>query len=138
MRTTAETTTSRTRRRVATVALAPVAALMAWGLIRLAGIDLTVSVGDGTVGPVDVFGAALLAALAGWLVVRLLERYSRYPRQRWSFVGSTAMAVSIIGPVYVADGASGVALISLHLVVAIAVITGFAGTLPLAQRPEAT
>jgi hypothetical protein len=102
MTTTEETMTSRRRRRIATVALAPVAALTAWGLIQLVGIELTVSVGDGTVGPADVLEAALLAASAGWLVARLLERYSRHPRQRWLFVGSTALAVSIIGPMHVA------------------------------------
>jgi Family of unknown function (DUF6069) len=63
-------------------------------------------------------------------VVRLLERLSRRPRRLWSFVGSTALAVSIIGPAWLADGASSVALIALHFVVAIVVISGFAGTLP--------
>ena len=90
--------TQRHRRRIATLGLATVVALGAWVLIRLAGIDLVVSAGTDTVGPVDVGAAALAGAIAGWIVVGLLERYSRRPRARWPFVGSTALAVSIIGP----------------------------------------
>ncbi len=129
--------THRTRRRIGTVVLAPVAALTAWAFIRLLGIDLVVSAGDGTVGAADVFVAALVGALAGWLVVRLLERHSRRPRPWWSFVGSTALALSIIGPAWLADGASAVALIALHIVTAVVVISGFAGTLPV-RRDDST
>jgi molybdopterin biosynthesis enzyme len=66
-------------RRLATVVAAPVAALIAWACIRLGGIDLVVTTGDGSVGPADVVVAALAAALAGWFVVRLLERYTDRP-----------------------------------------------------------
>lgn len=119
-----------TQRRIATVVLTPVAALLGWAAIRLLGIDLLVSTGDGTVGPGDVVAATLAAALGGWFVVRLLERRTAHPRGWWAFVGSTALSVSIIGPSHFADGASAVALIALHFVVAIVVITGFASTLP--------
>jgi hypothetical protein len=122
--------TTITRRRIATVILAPIAALAAWAVVRLIGVDLVVSSGDGTVGPGDVFIAALFGALAGWVVVRLLERRSSRPRLWWARIGSTALAVSIIGPMWLADGASGVSLIGLHVVTAIVVITGFVGTLP--------
>ena len=84
----------------------------------------------GTVGAVDVVAAAAAGALAGWFVVRLLERHTRRPRYWWSLVGSTALAVSIIGPSRLADGASAVVLITLHVVTAVVVITGFARTLP--------
>ena len=127
-----------TRRRIATVLLAPTAALVTWGLIRLSGIDLVVTAGDGTVGPADVFAAALVGAAAGWLVVLLLERHSRHPRPWWAFVGSTALAVSMIGPSYLADGASAVALITLHIVTAVVVIVGFAATLPVHRGGDTT
>ena len=130
--------THRTRRRIGTVVLAPAAALTAWALIRLIGIDLVVSTGDRTVGPVDVAAAALVGALAGWLVVRLLERHSRRPRLWWSFVGSTALAVSVVGPAWLADGASSVALIALHVVTAVVLISGFAVTLPVYHRAGET
>jgi hypothetical protein len=130
--------THRTRRRIATVVLAPAAALATWAFIRLFGIDLVVSTGDGSVGPADVFAAALVGGLGGWLVVHLLQRRSRHPRATWAFVGSTALAVSVIGPTWLADGASSVALISLHVVTAVAVISGFAGTLPIRRGAEDT
>lgn len=126
-----------TRRRLITVALAPTAALIAWAVVRLIGIDLVVSTGSGTVGPVDVLVAALLGALGAWVVVRLLERRSSRPRLWWSIIGSTALSVSIIGPSWLADGASSVSLIGLHVVTAIVVISGFAGTLPIRHSDAA-
>ncbi len=122
--------TDRTRRRIGAVVLAPTAALIAWACMRLAGIDLVVSEGDGTVGAADVVVAALLGALAGWFVVRLLERHSRRPWFWWPALGSTALAVSTIGPAYLADSTTAIALTALHFVTAIIVIGGFARTLP--------
>jgi hypothetical protein len=43
----------------------------------------------------------------------------------WPFVGSTAIAVSLLGPNYLADGAAAVALITMH-VVGFILIWGFA------------
>ena len=120
----------RTRRRIATTLLAPAAALGAWAVIRLLGADLVVSAGDGTVGPVDVVAAALAGALGGWFVVRLLERHTRNPGFWWPPLGSTALAVSTIGPAYLADDVSALSLTALHFVTAIVVIVGFATTLP--------
>ena len=132
--------THHTRHRVATIALAPAAAVIGWATIRLAGIDLVLKDGT-TVGPVDVFAAALLGAMGGWLVVRLLERHARNPRAWWGFLGSTGFAISTIGPTWLAAGVTGVCLIALHAFTAIVVITGFAGTLPCrgcvrTRRPE--
>jgi hypothetical protein len=115
-------------RRLATVALAPVAALAAWAIVRAAGIELNVS--DGTVGAADVLVAAVAGALAGWAVVAVLERRARRPRRAWTLVATTALSASTAGPAWLADGAAAVALIALHFVVAIVVIAGFAGTLP--------
>jgi Family of unknown function (DUF6069) len=122
--------TNRTRRRLGTVVLAPVAALAAWGVARLLGVELEVSSGDGTVGAGDVVSAAVAGALAGWVVAWVLERHSRSPRAWWAFAGSTALAVSMIGPSWLADGGTAVALMALHLVVAVVVIGGFVSTLP--------
>ena len=73
--------------------------------------------------------SAFAGALAGWAVVTLLERHTRRPWFWWPFLGSTALSVSMIGPSYLADGASAVALIALHFVTAIVVIGGLATTL---------
>jgi hypothetical protein len=127
--------THRNFRRLATVVLAPVAALAAWAIVRLLGIDLDVSGATGTVGAGDVVAAALAGAVAAWLVVALVERSSRHPRAAWGLIASTGLSLSVIGPSWLADGA--VALIALHVVVAVVVIVGFAGTLPArcGQRP---
>jgi hypothetical protein len=122
----------RTRSRILTIAFAPAAALATWALIRLAGIDLVLAHDNGrTVGPLNVFGAALAGGLAGWLVVLWIERHSRRPRRLWAQVGSMTLAVSVVlGPSRLADGASAVALIGLHVVTAAVVIAGFSRTLP--------
>jgi drug/metabolite transporter superfamily protein YnfA len=123
--------TEKTLHRIATVAAAPAAALLGWVVIRLAGIELVVSDPTGTVGPGDVFIAALAAALGGWFVVRWLERRSRRARQWWPLIGSAALSLSVIGPSRLADDASAaVALTGLHFVTAIVVIAGLARTLP--------
>jgi hypothetical protein len=123
--------TTRTRRRIATVVLAPVAAVAAWGSMQLAGTDFAVETGDGTVGPADVVVAALAAGFGGWFVVRLLERHTRRPGLWWPALGSSALAVSTLGPTYLADDTTAVALTVLHFVTAIVVITGFETTLPV-------
>lgn len=128
---------NRTHRRIATAVLAPTTALAAWAIVRLIGIDLVVSTRAGTVGAGDVVVAAALASVLAWIVVRQLERHARRPRLWWSRVGSTGVAVSIIGPTWLADGSSAVALISLHVVTAAVLIVGFAGTLPWC-RPDRT
>src|SRR5262245_30340557 len=113
--------TYRTRRRLVTVILAPAAALATWGVTRLVGVDLVVSTGDGKVGPGDVFFAASIGALAGWGAARLYEHRSRNPRAWWSFTASTAIPVSLIGPSWLAEGASLAALSALHVVTALVV-----------------
>lgn len=122
--------TDRTRRRIVTVALAPAAALTAWAVVRLAGVDLALNASRGTVGPADVAVAAVVGALGAWCVVRLLERHTGRPGFWWPLVGSTALGVSMVGPSHLASGASAVALTGLHVVTAIVVIWGFATTLP--------
>ena len=42
----------------------------------------------------------------------------------WPFVGSTALAISIIGPTWLADGMASVVLIAMHLAVGLVLIAG--------------
>jgi Family of unknown function (DUF6069) len=105
-----------TRGRLITVGLAPAAALAAWGIERSLGADLVLK--DGTsVGAGNVVLAAVIA--------------SSRPRAVWAFVGSTGLAVSGIGPSWLADGATALLLFGLHFVTAVVVITGFMRTLPV-------
>ena len=51
----------------------------------------------------------------------------------WPALGSSALAVSLVGPSHLAHGASVAARIALHFVTGIAVICGFATTLACAD-----
>jgi Family of unknown function (DUF6069) len=113
------------RRSAAIVAAALVVALAIWALARLLGVDLIVGKGSDatTVGAADVLVAVVLAGLAAWVVQRLLAR--RGAAGWWPFVGSTALAISIIGPTWLADGMASVVLIGMHLAVGFVLIAGF-------------
>jgi hypothetical protein len=124
-------------RRVTTVVLAPAAALATWALFRAAGVTFHVSTGSGRVGAGDVVVGATVAALLGWLVVRWLEGHVQRPRLWWARTGSTAFAISVIGPSWLADGVSSVALIVLHLVTAVVIVIGFAATVPYRRSRSA-
>jgi hypothetical protein len=107
------------------VAAAALVGLVIWGLARVVGVALTVGKGDqaGLVGADDVLITVLVAGVAAWAVRRLLARHGA--AGWWPFVGSTALAISIIGPTWLADGAASVLLIGMHLAVGFVLITGF-------------
>jgi hypothetical protein len=113
------------RRSAGVVAAATVVALAIWVLARMLGVEVTVGKGpDATpVGAADVLVAVVLAGLAAWGVQTLLAR--RRAAGWWPLVGSTALAVSIIGPTWLADGVAGVVLIGMHLAVGLVLIAGF-------------
>ena len=113
------------------VAVAAAAALAIWAVARLAGVDLTVQIGQEPrrVGAVDVLVATLLAGVAARVVHLLLTRRPRTARW-WPFIGSTGIAISMLGPSYLADGAAGAALIGMHLAVGYVLIAGFAKLVP--------
>jgi Family of unknown function (DUF6069) len=124
-----------TRGGLAVVAAGMATALVAWAVIRLLGVELTVKAGSGTsqVGAVDVLLASLAAGLAAWGVYALLARWRRV--RWWPFIGSTALAVSITGPSYLADGISAVSLICLHILVGVVLVMGFMLAVPRPSRP---
>jgi hypothetical protein len=112
-------------RSAAIVTAAAMVALAIWGLARVLGVELTVGKGDqaSLVGAADVLVTVLLASVAAWLAQRLLAR--RGAAEWWPFLGSTALAISIIGPTWLADGAASVVLIGMHLAVGLVLIAGF-------------
>jgi Family of unknown function (DUF6069) len=113
------------RRSAGVVAAALGVALAIWALARLWGVVLTVGKGHdaSSVGAADVLVTVLLVGVAAWVVQRLLAR--RGAAGWWPFVGSTALAVSIIGPTWLADGMASVVLIAMHLAVGLVLIAGF-------------
>jgi hypothetical protein len=99
-------------------------ALIVYGVIRLAGIEPVLEDDSDLVGVADVIVASALAGLAAWAVHALMIRAGY--RRWWPFVGSTALAISMLGPSYMADGSSAMALMCLHFAVAIVLIWGLA------------
>jgi hypothetical protein len=122
---------SERRRAAATIGTALAVALAGWGAARLIGIELAVDKGGAGTDTVQVIDAALatvLAGLAAWAASTLMVR--RGAGRGWPFVGSTALAVSMVGPSYQADGAAAMALMTLHLMVGAVLIAGFTRPAP--------
>lgn len=106
------------------IAAAVAVALVVYGLIRWLWVTPVAEMGgeNEVVGWAYVVIVTILAGLVAWVVALLLKRAGK---ARWfPAVGSTALAISIIGPSYQADGSSAVALIVLHFAVAIVLIVG--------------
>jgi Family of unknown function (DUF6069) len=119
-----------TRRNLIVIGSGAAAALAVWTLFRLIGVEPTVGKGEdvSSVGPIDVAIAAFVAGLGAWFVYTLLAR--RRLVHWWPFIGSTALAISMIGPSYQSDGASAMALMCMHFAVGIVLIAGLMGRLP--------
>jgi hypothetical protein len=123
------------QRTAGVVGVAAAVALALWAVARLLGVDLAVELGGGVrqVGPADVLVTTVVAGLAAWVTHSILARTPRGARW-WPFVGSTAIAISMLGPSYLADGASAVALICMHLAVGAVLIKGLATAPALSRR----
>ncbi|MET8121576.1 DUF6069 family protein [Micromonospora sp. NPDC005291] len=121
------TATSSLRRRALGVAAAVLACLAIWGIGEVAGVDYTIeSPGQPAVvvGPGEIIGITLGAALLGWAALALLERFvPRVARLVWI---SLAVLVTVLsfGPLFGIEATAGarVALGAMHVAVAVALI----------------
>jgi hypothetical protein len=107
------------------IAAATVVSLALYGLIRWLWVTPIAEMNgeDRVVGWSNVAIVTILAGLAAWGVAILLQRAGK---ARWfPSVGSIALALSILGPSFLADGSSVAALILLHFAVGIVLIVGF-------------
>ena len=106
------------------IAAAVAAVVVAYGLIRWLWVEPVAEVNgeEQIIGWAPVIIVTIVAGLIAWGVAVLLQRAGK--AQWFPIIGSTALAISIIGPSYSADGASAVALIVLHVVAAIVLIYG--------------
>jgi hypothetical protein len=114
-------------RRLIVVGAATVAALGAYLILhRLAGVDLAVRHGASVnhVQAAAVAATALVAALAGWGFLALLERMTARPRAPWYIVATVVFLLSLLGPLGGVTGSAKLALAALHLTVAVIVIFG--------------
>jgi hypothetical protein len=122
-RTPAVTATGCVRIQRRTRALAIVAAAGAtftgWSIAHsVAGADLVVATGSGrsTVTPAAVVLATVLAGLAAWGLLALVERWTPRAAAVWSRIACAVLAISLLGPIGAAVGTGAtVALVAMHL-----------------------
>ncbi|WP_405108899.1 DUF6069 family protein [Micromonospora sp. NBC_01405] len=118
--TTASCVAARRRIRALAVLAATAATHTVWyAATGPAGIDVEVRSGTGPqpLAPGAVAAATLLAGLAGWALLALLERRTRRARGLWTAVAVAVLLLSLAGPVTEGVGtAATVTLLALHLV----------------------
>jgi uncharacterized protein DUF6069 len=119
------------RRRVLTVA-ATLAPVLVWAVARSAGADLTVATAGRAPMSITlpfVVATALLAALAGWGVLAILERVTTRARTLWTLAALLALLASLIPPL-TASATAGVrlTLVLMHLAVAAVLVPGLRAT----------
>lgn len=113
--------------RGAIVAAGTIAAVGGWAVITSISDRPTVHMGGiiQPVGPGAAAVSALVAGLAGWALLAMLERWTNNARRTWTIVALAFLVVSLAGPLGSgADVASIAALVVLHLLVAAVVISG--------------
>jgi hypothetical protein len=101
------------------------AAALVWCVVtRVAAVDLAVHSRTGVqeVTVVSVVVTALVVALAGAGLLRVLERRSRRGPAIWTGVAVAVLAVSLLGPLGAVSLSAGLCLALMHVVVGAVVI----------------
>lgn len=123
---------SRRRQRAAAVGGGAIAALAVWAVaVPVLGVDLHAAPGTNPaqpVGPGHVVVTGLLAGLAGWGSLALLERTVSRARTVWTVIAAVVLAVSLSGPLAGVTAADTVVLAVMHLAVGAVLIPGLART----------
>lgn len=129
-------------RRLAGAAAAAAAAPTVWLIVRYgAGLHLHAPAFGPTQRPTTLPGGfaaavAVLAALAGWGLVELLETKARHPRRAWLVTAPVVLVVSLSAPLSGQGVTSSdrLALICMHLAVGAALIPLYARSLHARRR----
>jgi len=132
MRQTTTWTIARRAGRAITVGAGAASALILWAVNDpWGGIDLAVRQGGEVqhVGPVAVAATALIAGLAAWALLALLERTNvRRPARTYRIIASIVLALSLLGPLGSGVGTSSkLVLLAMHLTVGAILIIGLPG-----------
>ncbi|MFI6326999.1 DUF6069 family protein [Micromonospora chersina] len=113
---------TRRRDRALGVLAAIAATLAVWtATVPVAGVDLAVRNGgtDQSVTAAAVGVSTLLAGLAGWALLALLERFTARARAVWTGAAGLVLLLSLLGPVGGGVGtAATLTLVALHLAAA--------------------
>jgi hypothetical protein len=111
----------RRRTRALTIVAAAGATFTVWTIAHsFAGADLVVNTASSptTVTPAAVAIVTVIAGLAAWGLLALLERFTAKAASIWSGIGAAVLLISLLGPIGSAVGAAAtVALLAMHLVV---------------------
>lgn len=123
------------RSRAVAVAAAVFAALLVWSIgVPVLGVDLTVRTGPEdsgaqTIGPTLMVAVSALAALAGWALLAVLERYIHRVGAIWSAAAGVVLLASLTGPLTGATSTSAaLTLVAIHAAVAVVLIPLLART----------
>lgn len=132
-----EPSNHRTSRRLQAVGLTVVAALAAWAIAAPAlDVHLQAPTMGGQpgqeIGPLAVGIVALVASLAGWALLALLERFATHARRAWILTALTVLILSLGGPFSGTgvDVSSRVWLATMHVAVAAVLIPSLGRTSP--------
>jgi len=131
--TTQQTASVSARSPITAVLAATAAAVAIWIVATMAGAELTVSFGAGQpiqkVTVINVVVAALVGSLAGWGLLALFRRFTTNARAIWTVIAIVFALFSLGGPLSaIASTGTKVALVAMHLAVAIVVIVGLRRT----------
>ncbi|MEU8685514.1 DUF6069 family protein [Streptomyces sp. NPDC048611] len=118
---------SRVRNRLIGLTAAAVVAAATWAIGNAAGAELTVK--QNGVTEITLAGAivsTLMAGLAGWGLLALLERFTARGRQIWTYVACAVLLLSLL-PTLLADATIGtrLTLTAMHLMVGAVLIPSF-------------
>lgn len=120
------------RNRMVAVAAATAVNLLVWVVaVPLAGVDLLVRSGTGgqRVGPLAVAAVTLLAGVAAWGLLALLERITRRAALVWTVTAGAVLVVSLAGPLGSGTGTTARLILSgMHLVAGAVLIPGLRRT----------
>ncbi|MCD4524341.1 DUF6069 family protein [Nocardioides sp. cx-173] len=107
-------------------AVAAVAAALVWAVARVAGVEIEVGSGSDAqeVGPVSVVVTALVLAVVGAALLRLLERRTPRALGVWTAIALAVCAVSLAAPAGAETPAAGLTLAVMHVAVGAVVILG--------------
>jgi len=132
-------TTSPRRRRLLTVGAAVAAAVVIWSVAEVAGMHLRQPAsGSGTAAALNVgfvIAVSALAALAGWALLAVLERFTAHARAIWTTVAVVFLLLSLGGPFSGHGVSTGNRLVLglIHLTVGAIVIIGLPRALDSAR-----
>jgi hypothetical protein len=118
--TAADCVRQRRRTRALAIVAATAATFTVWTIAHpIAGADLIVDTGSGptTVTPVAVVLVTVIAGLAAWGLLALVERLTRRAAAIWAGIVGVVLLISLLGPIGSAVGAGATAaLVAMHVV----------------------